>query len=122
MALVLIGLGAWLLIRHRASVATALTRGIPLARVTGLLTFLPFIVLGALGVVFGLLLWAFEQARPGPGLGSPNLVYSLFILAMIAAFLWLPVPLRRIWREIVALQIAFVAIFGWLLPWLAVRT
>jgi hypothetical protein len=121
MAIVALGFGTWLLSRHRDAVTRAALR-LPLAGVAGMLTVLPIIGLGALGAVFGLLLWAFEQQRPGAGLGSPNVLYSLFIVGISAAFLWLLVPLRRIWREVAALQIAFMAIFGWLLPWLAVKT
>ena len=40
-------------------------------------------------------------------------------LLIIAGFLWVLVPFRRLWPEIASLFVAFAAIFGWLLPWLA---
>ena len=120
MALVFIAFIGWLVVRHRAVLGQMVLRRVPLAGAAGILTFVPFLGWAALGVVFGLLYWAFDRIRPGAGLGSPNVIYTVFIVGSIVAFLWLIVPLRRVWVEIVAFLVAFGAIFGWLLPWLAV--
>lgn len=123
MGLVLIGLGALVLVRYHQELRSWQRRVLPAGiTLTGLaipLSALLFLLSGLVGLLFGLLYRAFLTAFPGPGLASPNLVYSLFTLSVALAFSWLLVPLRRAWRPLAALLLAFAALFGWLLPWLA---
>jgi hypothetical protein len=82
--------------------------------VHGMLTF----VLTLLGLVLGLVLLAMEDA-PG-ALGSQNWPFTLFVAAMalagVAPIFALFRPFRR---AIAAYSLLFVAIFGWLMPYLA---
>lgn len=80
----------------------------------GALTF----VLTALGIVFGLVLLAMEGAEGA--IGSPNWPFTLFVAALtlagVAPIFALLRPLRR---GIAGYSVLFVAIFGWLMPYLA---
>ena len=60
-----------------------------------------------------------EQA-PGNGFGSPNLAYTLAISGMaILLATPLAVLLRRMLVGVFIITLAFVAIFGWFLPYFA---
>ena len=80
----------------------------------GALTF----VLTAFGIVFGLVLLAMEDADGG--FGSANWPFTLFVgaltLAAVAPMFALLRPLRRM---IAGYAVLFVAVFGWLMPYLA---
>ena len=69
---------------------------------------------GALALLYRI---SAEQA-PGAGIGSPNIAFTLAVLAMA---LMLAVPLailfRRMLGGVLAVTLLFVAIFGWLLPY-----
>lgn len=76
------------------------------------------IALTGLGLVLGLILLAMEDA--GSGAGSRNWAFTLFVAAMalsafapIYAFLW------RFRSLVVGYALLSVAIFGWLMPYLA---
>ena len=60
-----------------------------------------------------------EQA-PGGGIGSPNLAYTLAISGM-ALLLAAPLAIlfRRMLIGVLAITLAFIAIFGWFLPYFA---
>jgi hypothetical protein len=79
---------------------------------------LAFFITTGLGMIFGLALGGIEDRRPDPGLGSPNLVYTLLVLTTVAVFV---IPLMIMpWRRYALLMGLLVAVaFGWALPWLA---
>ena len=72
-----------------------------------------------LGGVLALLYRLSVQQAPGSGLGSGNMVYTF---AVVFATLIGAVPgvllLRRVVFGVVALAVAFMGIYGWLLPFL----
>lgn len=70
---------------------------------------------GMLGLVYRL----GTQVAPGPGLGSGNLTYTL-TLALVTLMVAVPaiVLLRRVALGVVVIAVAFVGIYGWLLPFL----
>ena len=72
-----------------------------------------------LGGLLGLLYRLSVQQAPGSGLGSGNLVYTF---ALVVATLIGAVPgvllLRRVASGVVAIAVAFMGIYGWLLPFL----
>ncbi len=77
-------------------------------------------VCGAIGLVSAFLFLALQNAAPGAGLGSPNMVYTIgVLLAAIALALPLIILARRLWPGVVSITLASIAIFGWLLPLLA---
>lgn len=78
-----------------------------------------FLFTGA-GMVLGLILIAFEDRRPAGGLGSPNLGFTLLVLAVTAIAVG---PLALAWpaarRPLLLAGLLLAAAFGWLLPWMA---
>ena len=71
------------------------------------------------GGMLGLLYLLSSQVAPGSGLGSGNLAYTL-ALALLALLVAVPaaVLLRRVAWGVVVIAVAFVGIYGWLLPFL----
>ena len=71
------------------------------------------------GGMLGLLYLLSSQVVPGSGLGSGNLVYTL-ALALVTLLVAVPavVLLRRVALGVVVIAVAFVGIYGWLLPFL----
>ena len=71
------------------------------------------------GGMLGLLYKLSTQMTPGPGLGSGNLMYTL-MLALVTMLIAVPavVILRRVAFGVVVISVAFVGIYGWLLPFL----
>ena len=81
---------------------------------------LSYPVWGAIGVIMALLFTISSERAPGAGIGSPNLVFTAAVLiatVMLAA----PVALllRRVLPGILTIVLAFVGVFGWLLPYFA---
>ena len=77
-------------------------------------------VWGIIGLVSAFLFLALQNAAPGAGLGSPNLVYTAFVfLASVALALPLIILAKRLWSGVASITLSAIAIFGWLLPLLA---
>jgi hypothetical protein len=79
------------------------------------------LVLTALGLVLGMALAGIEDRRPEGGLGSPNLVYTLLVLALTLVLVIPTLILPAVRRYSVAAAVMFAALFGWALPWLAAQ-
>jgi hypothetical protein len=77
------------------------------------------IVLTMVGLVLGMVLAGLDARRPEEGLGSPNLAYTLIVVALTAVLVIpaLAVPAVRRWVAVAG--VVFVLCFGWALPWLA---
>ena len=73
-----------------------------------------------LGAVIGLLYGVSATQASESGLGSPNLIFTLTIVAVAAA---VAVPLALLMRRVVAglaaLALTFAGVFGWMLPYVA---
>lgn len=77
-------------------------------------------VWGIIGLVSAFLFLALQNAAPGAGLGSPNLVYTAFVfLASVALALPLIILAKRLWSGVAGITLSAIAILGWLLPLLA---
>lgn len=77
------------------------------------------LLLTALGMILGMALAGIEDRRPAGGLGSPNVAYTLLVIAL-AAVIFIPalvIPALRRWA--LAAAALFVGLFGWAMPWLA---
>ena len=121
LALITTPILAYIMVRLRAGspfLTRMFPREAPMVAVAllfhGALTF----ALTGLGIVFGLVLLAMKDADGA--LGTPNWPFALFVAALtlagIAPIFALFRPFRR---AILAYSLLFVAVFGWLMPYLA---
>ena len=73
-----------------------------------------------LGLVAGLVYLLCATQWPAPGLGSPNLAFTLVAnLVALGGFIVPGLLFRRLRWMLLTSAVAFAAAFGWLLPWLA---
>jgi hypothetical protein len=113
--------GAILLIRsnHQTGFAQRVAPpGTNIIALSMLLHLLGFLLLTALGLILGMALAGIEDRRSGGGLGSPNVVYTVLVIALVAV---VAIPAMLVpWRRFVlALAVLFIVGFGWVAPWLA---
>ena len=113
-------LTAFFLIKNPSPrVETFMTRYPPGTLVFGMIA-VAFPAWGVVGVVLSIAFLALDSGLPGGGLGSANIVYTLFVAAAFAAlFLPFAILLRRVWPGVACLALASSSIYGWLLPFLA---
>jgi hypothetical protein len=83
------------------------------------LHFAGMLALTAIGLVLGMALGGIDDRRPAGGIGSPNIVYTLLIVALTAVIFIPALVLPALRRYVLAAAALFAASFGWALPWLA---
>ena len=84
------------------------------------LTVLAFLAWTVLGAAIGLVYRASTTEIPGSGMGSPNLTYTLAIVAVgVVGAAPIALLLRRVVVGVAVLTLTFVGVFGWLLPFFA---
>lgn len=83
------------------------------------LHFAAIIVFTAIGIVLGMALAGIDARRPEGGLGSPNVVYTLLVVALAAVIFIPPVAAPALRRYSLGGAVIFAAVFGWGMPWLA---
>ncbi len=71
------------------------------------------------GMILGIALHGIESRRPDGGLGSPNVVYTLLVVALTAVVALPTAVVPAVRRFTFAFAIVFAAAFGWGVPWLA---
>ena len=71
-------------------------------------------------MIMALLFTISSERAPGAGIGSPNLVFTTAVL-VVTVMLAAPVALllRRVLSGVLTLTLAFIGVFGWLLPYFA---
>jgi len=122
LAILFAALGAFALVRSndRTGMAQRLAPpGTSVIALSVVIHFAAIIVLTALGLVLGMALAGIDARRPEGGLGSPNLVYTLLVLALTAVFVIPSFAVPAVRRYSVAAALVFAASFGWAMPWLA---
>jgi hypothetical protein len=122
LSIVVAPLGAITLIRSNDRTGLAQRMAPPGTNVVALsvvLHFAAMLLLTMVGMILGLLLLALNDRRPSSGLGSPNVAYTLIVVALTAALVMptLVLPSVRRWCALGAL--VFVLAFGWVMPWAA---
>jgi len=74
----------------------------------------------AIGILLGMLLAGLESSNPASGLGSPNRVFTAFVLIATAiAVLPLAVASAKLRVPLVIGGLIFVGTFAWFMPYLA---
>jgi hypothetical protein len=101
-------------------VRSAVPKGMPLTLLSIPIASFFFLIWTELGLVFGMLLIAANNAHPQGGLGSPNLLFTVIVLStavmLFSPFFFLVRSARRL---SLFLAITYVALFGWATPILA---
>lgn len=94
--------------------------GTSLMAVSVLLHTFFMLTMTAVGILLGILLAGLEDSNPAGGLGSPNRVYTAFILITTAiAVLPLSIASPKMRTPIAIGGLIFVATFAWFMPYLA---
>ncbi len=94
--------------------------GTSLIAVSALLHTFFMLTMTAVGILLGLLLAGLESSNPGSGLGSPNRVFTAFVLVATAiAVLPLAVASAKLRVPLLIGSLIFVATFAWFMPYLA---
>jgi hypothetical protein len=120
---VFLGGGIYVVLRNR-DIYDRLERVLPQG-VTPTMVMLGYVVAvplvwGTLGGIAGVLYSVIDDAYPSGGLGSSNVAFTAAILCIAALAMLTVILMRRsVARLGLVLVIAFVIIFGWLLPLLA---
>jgi hypothetical protein len=115
-------LGAFLIIRANKQAGFAQRLAPPGTNVIALsvvLHFAAILLLTAIGLLLGILLNGIEQRRTDGGLGSPNIAYTLVVLASTAVFVIPTLVLPSLRRYAAVAAFVFAVAFGWAMPWLA---
>ena len=115
-------LGAITLVRsnHRTGLAQRIAPdGTSVVALSVVLHFAAMVVLTMIGMLLGLLLLALNDRRPDNGLGSPNVAYTLTVVALTAAIVMPTLAVAAVRRWCVVGALVFGAAFGWVMPWLA---
>jgi hypothetical protein len=103
-----------------AFIRYAVPKGMPLTLLSIPIASFFFLVWTALGLVFGLLLIAANNAQPHGGLGSPNLLFTaVVVITAFAIFFPFYAFVRSARRLALFLAFSYVALFGWATPILA---
>ena len=115
-------LGAITLVRSNSRTGFAqriAPEGTNVVALSVVLHFAAMLALTMIGMLLGLLLLVLNDRRPANGLGSPNVTYTLIVVALTAVIVMptLVVPAVRRWCVVGA--VVFVVAFGWVMPWLA---
>ncbi len=121
MGLVFIGVGAVMffsLLKDSPRLSQAFSKESSLASMAVPVAFVSQVIWAVVGLVMGILYGVSVEQAPGSGMGSPNLVYTLAVVVLAGALL-IPffILLRRVWKEMLLLYLAFIGIFGWFLPY-----
>ncbi len=123
LALIATPVAAIAMVRARvrsATVEQVVPSGTPIVAVAVLIHTFAFIVLTAVGLLLGLLLFGLEDGRSANGLGSPNWLFTAIILAMTAIAFIPPAALVQRWRTpLLVSALLFAVCFGWAMPYLS---
>ncbi len=78
------------------------------------------LTLTAIGLLLGMLLVGIESSKPAGGFGSPNRIYTAFIIiTALVAVLPLSIASARLRTPLLVGGLVFVATFAWFMPYLA---
>jgi hypothetical protein len=77
------------------------------------------IVLTGVGLILGMALGGIDARKPDGGLGSPNLIYTLLVVALTAVIVVPALAVPAVRRYALIGGALFAAAFGWAMPWLA---
>ena len=113
--------GAWILVTaagHSAAARRVAPEQTNFFALVMVLHFIVALALTAIGMLLGLALIGLDDGAT-QALGTPNIAFTILVLALTPA-LFVPLALLRpVRRYIVPAAVLFAATFGWIMPWLA---
>jgi hypothetical protein len=105
---------------HRSGVAQRIAPpGTSVIALSVVLHFAAILVLTALGLVLGMALHGLETRRPEGGLGSPNLLYTLLVMAITAVLVIPTLAVAAVRKYALFAAMVLLVVFGWVMPWVA---
>ncbi len=115
--------GAIAIVRARATsplMRQIVPEGTSMIAVSVIINLFAVLTFTALGLLLGLLLAGMESSNPSGGLGSPNRIFTAFILiTTLIAVLPLSVASARLRTPLLVGGLVFLATFAWFMPYLA---
>lgn len=119
---VFIAVGAVMLLRtckNPPSFLRPIVRYASITYIALLLSVLLIMIWGIIGAFLALIYIFIEGKFPGRGLGSPNIIYTLLLilLSLIATLYRMAIRKEKPGWGWISVNIAFLGIFGWLLPY-----
>ncbi len=94
--------------------------GTSMIAVSVIINLFAVLTLTAIGMLLGLLLAGIESSNPAGGLGSPNWIFTAFILiTTLIAVLPVSIASARLRVPMIACGLVFLATFAWFMPYLA---
>jgi hypothetical protein len=81
--------------------------------------FAALLVFTAIGLVLGMALAGLNDRHPQDGLGSPNLIYTVMVIAITVIIVLPIVAIPSIRRPVGVFALVLLVVFGWVLPWVA---
>jgi hypothetical protein len=122
-ALAVTPVGAVLLLRARAgslAISRLMPEGTNLVALLVVLHMFVLLAFTAIGFVLGVLLHGMESSRPDGALGSPNIAFTLLVVAIAGiAVVPLATVAPRVRTPLLLSGFLFAGIFGWAMPHLA---
>ena len=116
-------IAAFLIVRARVTsrlMQQIVPEGTSLVAMSVLLHTFVMLTMTAVGILLGILLAGLESSSPASGIGSPNRVFTLFVLIATAiAVLPLSFVSARLRVPFVIGGLIFVGTFAWFMPYLA---
>jgi hypothetical protein len=107
---------------HMPFVRNVVPEGMPVTLLSVPIASFFFLLWTALGIVFGLALFALNNSHVTGGLGSPNSRYTIIvIISCIIIFFPFFVLSRSARRFFVFLAVSYIILYGWMTPILAVH-
>lgn len=95
-------------------------QGSSLLAVSMILHFFAFVTFTAIGMLLGLLLAGIEDSNPAGGLGSPNGIFTGFIIATtVIAVAPITIYAAQQRMPMIAAGLLFAGVFGWMMPYLS---
>lgn len=122
LAILVAPLGAIMLIRENHHTGFAQRIAPPGTNVVALsmvIHFAAMLVLTALGLVLGMALAGLDARHPQDGLGSPNLIYTVMVIAITVIIIAPSVAIPKLRRPVTTVALVLLVAFGWAVPWLA---
>ena len=126
MALIFSGLLALMVVERRSRIpylAKAIAPNLSAVALAVPISLIAFLLWTAIGMLFGRLYRYTLEEAPDGGLGSPNLLYTMLIIAFAGLILTAIVAaFRRLPWQVAVIGLSFIVLFGWVLPFLAQAT